>query len=205
MEQSDKLYARALRSASVASLLLGLTFIWKVVNREFQLYMPASIFVLIALFTFLFFSLRMLNVGPQTWASRLTWIGMALLASAETFKTDSFPGCSVLMLFGGTSVIGVIAAILYLRKLPQEQQWAKNALGWWVIALQVIGLALWLVTLFYGNQVSDGFPPAIPYSDYCVEYMRNYELKIRVYTLGNGIALLIFSLPLYIVARKHCK
>ena len=200
-------YPKGLKGVGMTGLLLGLANIWLVLNRLY-LYWPGSAYLLlIATFAFLFFCFKMVSEGKRTWAGMVLWIGMAYISFAGLFRALSWPGGTIMGFWGVPNLIIIIAAIVYISQLPAEQRWSSKVLSCWAIAIPLIAAVLWYVMQFYGDifMSKDDFVPAIPYAEDCLEYMRIRTIKFRVLVFGNGLAQFIFSLPLYIVARKQSK
>ena len=202
MEHLEIDFARGLKALAGASLFLGFSFLYYVINIEWIHWPGIILFIFVAIFTFLFNSMRMFSFSKRSIVGALVWLGMAYLSVVLMFRICSWPGGTILGFYGVPNLIIIVAAIIYLRKLPQEQSWARKAIGWWSIGIPLASCLLWYAMYVYQM---DSFEPAIPYSDYCVEYYELRLMKRRILTLGSGIAYMAFSIPLYIVARKHSK
>ena len=200
-------YPKALRSLGKAGLLMSLANIWLVLNKLYLHWPGSAYLVMITTFAFLFFCFKMVSEGKRTWAGMVLWIGMAYISFAGMFRAFSWPGGTIMGFWGVPNLLIIIAAIVYIAQLPAEQRWSGKVLGCWAIAIPLIAAVLWYVMLFYDDffMPKDDFVPAIPYADDCLEYMRVRAIKYRVLVLGNALAQFIFSLPLYLVARKQLK
>ena len=207
MEHSEIDFARGLKSLAGAGLFYGLTFLWGFVNSEWLYWPGVSFLIFIAGFTSLFCSVRMLFTGKRTISGDIIWIGITYLAMTGVFRILSWPGGTIMGFYGVPNLIIIVAAIIYLKQMPQELSWSRKALGAWSIGIPLVTCTLWYAMHVYQIYYSslDSFEPAIPYSDYCVEYYQLAMMKSRILKLGSGIAFFAFSLPLYIVARKHSK
>lgn len=199
-------YAKGLKAVAMSGLIMGLSDIWLVVNRAYLHFPGAEPLVLVATFVFWFFCFRMIFEGKRSATSTILWVGMAYISIAALFRTLNWPGGMILEFYGVPNLLIVVATIVYLTQLPQELRWSRSVLGLWSIGVPLVSCLLWYAMFIYQNYIDvDTFEPAIPYSDYCIEYIQHRRIRALVLTLGNGIALLGFSLPLYIVARKHIK
>lgn len=199
-------YAKSLKAVAMAGLILGLSDIWLAVNRELIHWPGSTQLLLLTTFVFWFFCFKMIFEGKRSVASTILWIGMAYISIAALFRSLAFTGGMIMEFYGVPNLIIVVAAIIYLTQLPQEQRWSQRVLGLWSIGVPLVSCLLWYAMFIYQNYIDvNTFEPAIPYSDFCVEYIRHRHIRALVLNLGSGIALFLFSLPLYIVARKHNK
>ena len=199
-------YAKGLKAVAMSGLILGLSDIWLTANRALIHWPGASQLLLIVTFVFWFFCFKMIFEGKRSAACTILWIGMAYISIAELFRSLAFVGGMIMEFYGVPNLIIIVATIVYLTQLPQEQRWSQGVLGLWSISVPLVSCLLWYAMYIYQNYIDvDTFEPAIPYADFCVEYIRHRRIRALVLTLGNGIALFLFSLPLYIVARKHSK
>lgn len=199
-------YAKGLKAVAMSGLILGLSDIWLTANRAIIHWPGSTQLLLLTTFVFWFFCFRMIFEGKRSVASTILWIGMAYISIAALFRSLEIVGGMILEFYGVPNLIVIVATIIYLTQLPQEQRWSRSVLGLWSIGVPLVSCLLWYAMYIYQNYIDvDTFEPAIPYADFCVEYMRHRHIRALVLTLGNGIAMFAFSLPLYIVARKHSK
>lgn len=195
-------FPNGLKAVGLAGTVLGLAGIWK-----FLRWPGAGKLLIFATFIFLFFCFKMISEGKRSVAGIVLWVGMAYITVVSLFLSLFWPGGSLLQCYGIPDLIVAIVAIFYLRTIPQEYKWTRIVLGIWGIAIPILFFVLWWAACYYRNKYigADAFEPAIPYADESVIYMQSHMIRTFIWTLGNGIAMLIFSLPLYIVARKHAK
>lgn len=207
MEHSEIDFARGLKALAASGIFVGLSCLWCVINIEWIHWPLAYPLVFLALFTLLFCCIRMLFTGKRSIAGSIVWGVMAYLSVTLLFRILNWPGGSIIGFYGVPNLIIVVAAIMYLKKLPQEHMWSRKAIGWWSIGIPLASCAFWYAMYIYEMYYTslNSFEPAIPYSDRCVEYFELRMMKRRILTFGSGIAYFAFSLPLYIVARKHSK
>ena len=199
-------YAKGLKAVAMSGLILGLSDIWLTANRAIIHWPGASQLLLLTTFVFWFFCFKMIFEGKRSVASTILWIGMAYISIGALFRSLDFPGGMIMEFYGVPNLIVIVATIIYLTLLPQEQRWSRSVLGLWSIGVPLVSCLLWYAMFIYQNYIDvDTFEPAIPYSDWCIDYIEHRRIRALVLTLGNGIAMFAFSLPLYIVARKHSK
>ena len=195
-------FARGLKALAFAGMLLGLSFIVLVISIEFSVLFVWSLIIFLAEFTFIFCSIRMYTLSKRSIPSAIIWIGMAYLSLTVLFRVFDLEGGNIMGFFGVPNLIIVVASVFFLKKLSFELSWSRKTLGWWLMGISLASCALWYAIYLYQTSALI-YEPAIPYADNCVEYTAHRIVKRRVLTLGSGIAFFAFSLPLYIVARKH--
>ena len=207
MEHSEIDFARGLKEFAGTGIFYGLTFLWSSINSEWLHWPGVSLLIFIAGFSILFSCIRVLSAGKRTVSGVIIWVGVTYLAVMVMFRVLNWPGGTIMGFYGLPNLITVVAAIIYLRQMPQELSWSRKALGAWSIGLPLVMCALWYAMYVYQMYYTslDSFEPAIPYSYNCVEYYQLAMMKSRILKLGSGVAYFAFSLPLYIVARKHSK
>lgn len=191
----------------MSGIVLGLIFLFYCLNLKYLHWPYVSFIVLITIVFFLFFCFSMNFEGKRSIAKSILWIGLTYLYVVVLFRILHWPGGTTMGYYGIPNIIVIIAAVVYLFQIPQELKWSRKVIGLWSIGLALAGIVLWFITFYFQEifGVEDPFEPAIPYAYECVNYAHVRATQNDIIRLGNGIALLIFSLPLYIVARKHSK
>lgn len=200
-------FPKALKAVGLSGMLLGLICIFYSLNTKYLHWPCISYLVLIAIVFFLFYCFRMNFEGKRSIAKSILWIGMTYLYVILLFRILNWPGGTGMGYYGVPNIVVIIAAIVFWHQIPQELSWSRKVIGLWSIGLSLIGIVLWFMT-FYSPEifsVADSFEPAIPYAYNCVNNARVQAITRDIITLGNGIATFLFSLPMYIVARKHSK
>ena len=193
---------------SLAGILLGLSAICFAVDRLWIHWSESLWLVFCALCAtavFVFACFLMILTEPRSWAQIVTWVGMAYTATNLLFVTFQWPGGMSMSLYGAIGIITIGAAIAYLIQMPPQFHGVRKALGFWVIGFQLVFIILWYVRMYYLNYVIDQFEPAIPYAEYSIHYMQIRAWTRKYFVIGNGLAMLLPSIYLYIVARKQNK
>lgn len=198
-------FPRALKYTALAGILLGLSDIWFASNHIYLHWPGAYWFVLFATALFLFTCFLMILASQRSVAQVCTWTGMAYIALTHMFMTFRWPGGMTMGCYGVISLIAICAAIGYLRNMKEQCQWSRNAIGIWVIVIQLVFIVLLYVRMYYFNYVVDPFEPAIPYAENSVHYMQINTWLMKYIVMGNGLAMLLPSIYLYHVAHLNSK
>ena len=198
-------YPRGLKYLALTGIILGVSEMWFAVSYIWLHWPGSAFFLFFATIFFIFLSLMMIFTGNKSVAAILMWLGMGDMALAQLFMTLLWPGGALVCAYGGFCIIAIIAAIWHHHTLPNQYAWSKNVLMWWVIGIQLVFFILFWVKWYYLQYMVDQFEPAIPYADHSVYYLQNRVWSRKYIVFGNGLAQFIFSLPLYIVARKQSK
>lgn len=198
-------FPKALRLLSVAGMLVAFANIWLVVNLAWIHWPAAYILILGSLIFLAFMSIMMNTASTMSVVQVIMWIGFMYTLIGQLFILLHWPGGTAMLAYGIPNIIVICAAIAYLIHLPKEYQWARKTLGWWIIGTQVVIALLWYIVQWYGLYSVDQFEPAIPYAESSIISMQQWRWDRTARCLGLGVTLLGFSLPLYIVARKHSK
>ena len=200
-------FPNGLKAVGLTGIIYGLANIWLMLNITYLHLAGCTIIVFIAMTVFMFSCFKMISEGKRSVAGKVLWIGMAYTSITNFFLSVHLLGGYLLQCHGIPDLIVATAALFYVRSIPQEHQWARKTLGLWGIAIPLVYFVLWWAIYFYRNVYMnvDAFEPAIPYAYDCVMGNQSRIIKSCVWTLGNGLAMFVFSLPLYIIARKHTK
>lgn len=198
-------FPRALRYTALAGIILGISDIWFAVNYIWLHWPGSAQILLFATAIFLFMTWVMMFSGQKSVPAILMWLGMGDMVLSLMFMTFFWPGGALISAYGTLCIIPIIGAIWYYFTAPEQYQWSKKALCWWVIVTQVVFIILFWVRYYYFNYVVDQFEPAIPYAEDSVFYVQNRIWSRKYIVMGNGIAMLLSSIYLYYVARKQNK
>ena len=196
-------YPRALKYMALAGILLGVSDIWFAFNNLWLHWPGSAQILLVTTELFIFACFWMIFSSHRSVAQICMWLGMAYIALTQMFMTLLWPGGTMMGCYGVISLLTICAAIWYLYKIDEPYRWSRKAMGIWVIVIQVAFIILWYAKMYYLNYVVDQFEPAIPYAEHSVYYMQNRIWCRKYIVMGNGIAMLLSSIYLYIKIRKH--
>lgn len=197
-------YPRALQFLAFVGILMGACFIYHYITRSYLHWPLSSTFLLISTCAYVIFCIMMIYIGTQSDGSIVMWISIAVVNISNLFFTLHFPGSLIMGYYGIPHLIALLFAIGYIVYLPQEYQWARKALSWWVILPQIVLLGTYFGHVYVRNAFYPDITPIIPYA-YDNVYRAASGYVELFFSLAYGLSILPFSIWLYIVAKRQCK
>lgn len=200
-------YPKWIRLVALGGIVFGAICIWAYLNWTWLHWPGTSMLFLLSAVALWWLCFMMMTIGVRSVISNLMWLGVAIAIVSVTFLCLHWPGGGFLAGASFTYLFVVLCAIGYLIHLPQEYNWVKRPLGWWLIAPQILWIIIyWCRRIIWTNVYNSygDFEPAIPYSYESImwEQAREYE---NLLMLAYGLSILPFSIWLYIVAKRQCK
>ena len=196
-------FSKSLKYTALAGILLGLSYVWFALNRLYIHWPGSAEIVSVLTGAFIAACFWMVLANFREFALMITWVGMAYTAVTLMFMAFRWPGGNSMGCYGVISLITICAAIWYLCKKEVKNLHPRKAIAIWVIVIQLVFIILWYVKMYYLNYVVDQFEPAIPYAEDSVYYQQIRIWTLKYITMGNGIAMLLSSIYLYVKTLKR--
>ena len=196
-------WQRALRWLAAFGILHGIGLVLYVINMLWIHAPMGMLLIFVPIVSLIFLCVLMITTEARSFLQICIWIGVSITLIATLFILLGWPGGGILTFTGlFTSIITTLYAILYLHYMPQDYRWAKNALGSWIIGLQIANMLFWIAHWYYINNYVDSFEPIIPYADDAIVYIQMRRATKIIAAVTIAPISISLSIWLYIVAKR---